>query len=169
MVAGSAHVEVLLAGCPIGTVPPEHAKPYREVVDQLRAMGLSPTCRAVLRPEGDEVAVFVLGQPAVGTTSSPFLPPIDEASVIIDRDRSLPSLADLARHTTEVDQPVLAHLVNRSGITVVEVDGTPIGHLPGPSRRSVDEAVEAGFHATVTLEGRVGPDGGLAFFVRLPE
>ena len=67
------------------------------------------------------------------------------------------------------ERAVMAALTVRSDVTVVTVEGRPVGHLPGPARPYVPAALAAGFHATCLLEVSGGDGSAATLKALLPD
>ena len=160
--SGSSGAAVAVAGRTVAPLEPERAGAYTEVASRLDRLGLAATCRARISADGTGAHLEVLGSPALGGTSSPFLPPFDEVAVAVEAGAHVPAAGSGSG-------PLLGSLSNTSGVTVVSVEGAPVGHLTGPARRAVDLALASGFHATCHVVVQEGADGVTSVVARLPE
>ena len=155
-------VTVLVGGEPVATIDAPDADAFRTVAGRLDRLGLPVTCRARIEQATDGVRLWLLGVAELGGTTSPFLPPFDRVDVLVDGEAPLPFEGGGER-------AVMAALTVRSDVTVVTVEGRPVGHLPGPARPYVSAALAAGFHATCLLEVSGGDGSAATLKALLPD
>ena len=162
-------VSVHVGGVLVGWVAEAQAGDYVRAITQLRKMGLPATCRARWVMSEGEPRLLMLGVPTPGSGTSPFVPPFDVVEVRIAGADSSEQRSLIGGLADSGPSNVLGTLVNSSGLTVLTIKDHVIGHLDGPARSMVDQALALGFHSTCSAIVERAPDGGITVMVALPD
>jgi len=162
-------VIVRVGGVVVGWLAEAQAGAYLRAITKLRKMGLPATCRARWVMVEDKLRLLMLGVPTPGSETSPFFPPFDVVQVRIAEAESSAQRSLIEGLADSGPSSALGTLVNSSGLTVLTIEDHVIGHLDGPARAMVDQALALGFHPTCSASVERAIDGGITVTVSLPD